>query len=238
MSLRRDAVVLDAHDPEKVATFWAAMLGRRRLDDARGGVLLPPTSQPGFAVRIVPGAAPKVAANRTHLDLTSATPQGQADLVATALAHGGKHIDIGQGPDAEHVVLADPEGNELCVIDPGNGFLADTGRIGAVNCDGTQRLGYFWSEALGWPLVWDQDEETAIQSALGGSKVTWSGPPLDPKHGKERLHLDVAPVDADQATEVARLETLGARRTDIGQGDVSWVVMVDPDGNEFCVLDS
>ena len=63
------------------------------------------------------------------------------------------------------MVLADPEGNEFCVIEPGNNFLADTGFIGALSSDGTQEVGYFWSEALGWPLVWDQDEETAIQLA-------------------------------------------------------------------------
>jgi hypothetical protein len=51
---------------------------------------------------------------------------------------------------------------------------------------------------------------------------------------KNRLHLDLRPVD--QAAEVARLEALGARRVDVGQGEVSWVVMSDPDGNEFDVL--
>jgi hypothetical protein len=57
----------------------------------------------------------------------------------------------------------------------------------------------------------------------------------EPKHGQNRLHLDLRP--ADQAAEVARLEALGATRTDVGQGDaVSWQVMADPEGNEFCVL--
>jgi hypothetical protein len=54
------------------------------------------------------------------------------------------------------------------------------------------------------------------------------------KVGKNRLHIDLRPQD--QAAEVARLEDLGARRVDVGQGDVSWVVMADPAGNEFCVL--
>jgi hypothetical protein len=58
-----------------------------------------------------------------------------------------------------------------------------------------------------------------------------------PKTGKNRLHLDIAPpADGDQQAEVERLVSLGANRIDIGQGDVSWVVMADPDGNEFCVL--
>ena len=58
-----------------------------------------------------------------------------------------------------------------------------------------------------------------------------------PKTGKNRLHFDLAPpVRGDQQAEVKRLVSLGATRIDIGQGEVSWVVMADPDGNEFCVL--
>ena len=86
-------------------------------------------------------------------------------------------------------------------------------------------------------MVWDQDQETAIRSPRGGPKITWGGPPQEAKDGKNRLHLDIAPaVDGDQLAEVDRLIGLGARRIDIGQGDVSWVVMADPGGNEFCVL--
>ena len=150
---------------------------------------------------------------------------------------GARHVDIGQGPDAEHVVLADPEGNEFCVIEPDNSFLADCGRLGSITCDGTREVGYFWSEALGWPLVWDQDEETAIRAPDGtGPFITW-GPPVPPKITKNRLHLDIAPPHhIDQRAEVDRLVSLGATRIDIGQGDVDWVVMADPDDNEFCVL--
>ena len=60
---------------------------------------------------------------------------------------------------------------------------------------------------------------------------------MAPKTGKERLHLDIAPPpDGDLDAEVERLVALGARRIDIGQGDVDWVIMADPDDNEFCVL--
>ena len=87
-------------------------------------------------------------------------------------------------------------------------------------------------------MVWDQDEETAIRAPDGtGPLITWGGGPLALKTGKNRLHLDIAPPDhADQRAEVDRLVSLGASRIDIGQGDVSWVVMADLDGNEFCVL--
>jgi hypothetical protein len=135
-------------------------------------------------------------------------------------------------------VLADPEGNEFCVIEPGNAFLAGCGRLGSITCDGTRDVGYFWSAALDWPLVWDQDEETAIRAPDGtGPLITWGGPPLPPKLGKNRLHLHVAPLDqAEPGAEFDRLVTLGATRVDAGQGDVDRVVMADPDGNEFCVL--
>ena len=126
-------------------------------------------------------------------------------------------------------MLADPEGNEFCVIEPGNNFLADCRIIGALSSDGSQEVGYFWSKALDWPLVWDQDEETAIRSPHGGPKITWGGPPVKPKPGKNRLHFDLAPpADGDQQAEVDRLVSLGATRIDIGQGDVSWVVWPIP----------
>ena len=67
-----------------------------------------------------------------HFDLTSTSLEDQQQTVARALELGGRHIDIGQRPEEDHVVLADPEGNEFCVIEPGNNFLADCGFIGAL----------------------------------------------------------------------------------------------------------
>ena len=63
-------------------------------------------------------------------------------------------------------------------------------------------------------------------------------PVPEPKTIKNRIHLDVSATDGDQDAEVERLLALGARRVDIGQGDVSWVVLADPEGNEFCVLEA
>ncbi len=230
------SVTFDANDPRRLATFWAGLLGWEIADDEDGFELIP-SDGTDFRVSFYPSQETKASQNQIHFDLTSPTPEKQQQTVARALELGAQHIDIGQSPDEEQVVLADPEGNEFCVIEAGNNFLADTAFIGAINCDGSQEVGYFWSEALGWPLVWDQDEETAIQSPQGGSKMSWGGPPVAPKIGKNRLHLDIAPpTGEDQQTEVDRLIALGAKRIDIGQGDVSWVVMADPDGNEFCVL--
>jgi Glyoxalase-like domain len=206
-------------------------------DNPQDGIALLPDDDTGFRIRLLPTQEPTAAQNQMHFDLTSTSLEDQQQTVARSLGLGARHIDIGQRPEEGHVVLADPEGNEFCVIEPGNNFLAGCGFVGALACDGSQGAGYFWSEALGWPLVWDQGQETAIRSRHGGPKITWDGPPLMPKTGKSRLHLDLAPpAGGDQQAEVNRLISLGATRTDIGQGEVSWVVMADPDGHEFCVL--
>ncbi|TDO27672.1 putative enzyme related to lactoylglutathione lyase [Kribbella sp. VKM Ac-2527] len=231
------ALTFDANDPLRLARFWAGVLDWEMVDDPDGGYVLLPNDDTGFQLEFFPSQEQKTGPNQMHFDLTSQSLEEQQRTVERALELGAQRIDIGQGPDAAHVVLADPEGNEFCVIEPGNNFLADTGFIGALASDGSQEVGYFWSKALDWPLVWDQDQETAIQSPHGGPKITWGGPPVAPKKGKNRLHFDLAPpADGDQQAEVDRLVSLGATRIDIGQRDVSWVVMADPDGNEFCVL--
>jgi predicted enzyme related to lactoylglutathione lyase len=231
------ALCFDANDPPRLARFWAGVLGWETTDDPYDGTALLPSDDTGFRIRFLPTQAQKVGPNRMHLDLTSTSPEDQQQTVARALGLGARHVDVGQRPEEGHVVLADPEGNEFCVIGPGNAFLADCGFVGALACDGSQEVGYFWSEALGWPLVCDQDQETAIRSPHGGPKITWGGPPVAPKTGRNRVHFDLAPVgDGDQQAEVDRLVSLGATRVDTGEGDVSRVVLADPDGNEFCVL--
>jgi predicted enzyme related to lactoylglutathione lyase len=237
MTAQLVALCIDAHDPPGLARFWAGVLGWEMTDDPHDGIVLLPNDDTGFRIRCLPTQEKKTTENHIHFDLTSASPEGQQQTVDRAIALGARHIDVGQRPEEGHVVLADPEGNELCVIEAGNKFLADCGFIGALSCDGTQEVGYFWSEALGWPLVWDQNQETAIRSPHGGPKIAWGGPPVAPKTGKNRLHFDLAPpAGGDQQAEVDRLLALGATRVDIGQREVSWVVLADPDGNEFCVL--
>jgi hypothetical protein len=231
------ALCLDANDPLGLARFWAGVLDWESAGGFRDGAALLPGDDTGFRIRFLPAQEQKAGQNQMHFDLTSTSLEDQQQTVARSLGLGARHIDIGQRPEEGHVVLADPEGNEFCVIEPGNRFLAECGFVGALACDGSQEVGYFWSAALDWPLVWDQDQETAIRSPHGGPKITWGGPPLMPKTGKSRLHFDLAPpAGGDQRAEVDRLVSLGATRIDIGQGDVSWVVMADPDGHEFCVL--
>ncbi|MDQ1443561.1 MAG: hypothetical protein QOI20_25 [Acidimicrobiaceae bacterium] len=235
------ALCFDAIDPLGLARFWAAALGWEVDDESQHLIGLLPTDDTRFKILFQPVPETnekKAGQNRLHLDLTTTSIDDQQESVARLVELGARHNDIGQRPDEGHVVLADPEGNELCIIEPHNRFLAGCERLGSITCDGTRQVGYFWSAALGWPLVWDQDEETAIRAPDGtGPLITWGGPPVAPKTGKNRLHLDIAPPDhVDQRAEVDRLISLGATRVDIGQRDVDWVVMADPDGNEFCVL--
>ena len=148
--------------------------------------------------------------NCLHLHLTSASLEDQRNTVEKALSLGGRHLDVGQLPDEEHVVLADPGGNEFCVIEPGNNYLAGCGLLGEVSCAGTKPVGLFWRDALGWPLVWDRDQETAIQSPRGGTKVSWGGEPVTAKSGRNRQRLDLAA--SDPAMEAARSDRARCRR--------------------------
>ncbi|SPF06495.1 VOC family protein [Streptomyces sp. MA5143a] len=95
-------------------------------------------------------------------------------------------------------------------------------------------LGRWWAEALGWVVVNDAPEEYEIRPEPDRVPGLLFTPVPEAKTVKNRLHLDFRPVD--QTAEVSRLLALGARHADVGQGDESWVVLMDPEGNEFCVL--
>jgi hypothetical protein len=228
MPLRLVAVTFDVHDPAGLAEFWGTLLGRDVVRETRSALL--PADETQVGLRFGMASTEKSGPNRLHLHVTSTSFEDQQRTVESALSLGGRHLDVGQLPDEHHVVLADPGGNEFCVIEPDNNFLAGCGRLGEVSCDGSRDVGLFWSEALGWPLVWDQDEETAIQSPLGGTKVSWGGPPVAAKRGRNRQRFDLGAVDL--RAEVERLVELGA--APLGER-TGFIELADPDGNEFCV---
>ncbi len=247
MASRLLALVVDAHDPALLAGFWGGVLGREVGEDPRGALLLGSHTQ--VRLRFVPESAVPAGPQRVHLHLTSTSPADQQHTVAAALERGAAHLDVGQLPDEGHVVLADPEGNAFCVIEPGNAFLAGCGVLGELACDGTREVGLFWAAALGWPLVWESGQETAVQSPYGGTKVAWGGPPVVPKHGRNRQRFELALVDGGLVggglgdgglvdgglgAEVDRLVALGATAS-VGpaEGEVD---LTDPDGNEFVLI--
>jgi predicted enzyme related to lactoylglutathione lyase len=96
-----------------------------------------------------------------------------------------------------------------------------------------QQLAVFWERLLGWPRAGQDGQKVEFTSPDGGAGLLlWRSP--DRKTVKNRVHVDLIPDDQD--AEVQRALELGATRVDIGQGEVSHVVLADPEGNEFCIL--
>jgi len=115
MASKLIALSFDAHDPRRVASFWSRLLGWEMVDDPEDGYALLPNDDTGFRLRFLPSEEPKRGQNQMHFDLTS-NEHDQQETVARSLELGAEHIDVGQLPEEGHVVLADPEGNEFCVL--------------------------------------------------------------------------------------------------------------------------
>ena len=105
-----------------------------------------------------------------------------------------------------------------------------------IDCVDPARVARFWSEALSLELHGPNEDGDVWLEAGRGCPAIVFGKVHEIKSVKDRIHLDLRPDG--QAAEVERLISLGARRIDIGQGEVTWVVMADPEGNEFCVARS
>jgi predicted enzyme related to lactoylglutathione lyase len=98
-------------------------------------------------------------------------------------------------------------------------------------------LARFWTQALGWRVLSERDQEIVIGPDVTAPVGICFMPVTDPKTVKNRVHLDLTTSAADRDAEIERLLALGARRVDIGQtGQESWTVLADPEGNEFCVV--
>ena len=114
-----------------------------------------------------------------------------------------------------------------------------------VDCKDPRRLAEFWCEVLGYEIIDMEDgfveiageEQTdeAMRRGVVAPTIIFGTVP-EPKTVKNRLHIDLRPVDRTTAEEVERILALGARHVDIGQGEQTWTVLADPEGNEFCVL--
>lgn len=234
--------MIDSPDPRSLADWWADALDWpvRHEDDESD--LTPPPGTPGIELVFVPVQDARVEKNRIHLDLASGTAAEQDAIVRRLTSSGARALDVGQAT-VPWVVLADPDGNEFCVLEPRPEYR-QAGPVAAIVVEAADpaSLARFWLDAAGWKLA-AQDDDTASLCRPDGA-----GPRLEfvrtdrARLAKNRIHLDVAPfADDDQAAEVARLHALDARPADIGQAPVgedgvTWVVLRDPEGNEFCVL--
>ena len=242
MPTRLVHIVFDAADHRRLARFWADALGWNLAEDLPEEATASPAGfhYPGpeaLPLTFIPSAEPKTVKNRVHLDLASQSPADQQAIVSRLLDLGARHVDIGQG-DVPWVVMGDPEGNEFCVLEPRPVYLG-IGPIAAVVVDSAHpaSLAGFWELAAGWVRSANRTDMAALRSPAGLGPYLELLPSDDKRVVKNRVHLDVAPLRGeDQAAAVGALLTAGATRADIGQGDVPWVVMADPEGNEFCVL--
>jgi Glyoxalase-like domain len=243
MATRLVQIAMNALDDSAVGRFWAEALGWSLASEEPGVTNLEPD---GFVypdpiavcIDILRVPEPKTVKNRVHVDLATTSATHQAELVARLLALGATHADVGQA-DVPWTVLADPEGNEFCVLEPRE-IYRDTGPIAAVvvDCANSRAMARFWGEAMDWTVHEVTDDHAALRSARGvGPYLEFIRTP-DAKTVKNRVHLDLRPYPGgDQAAEVARLRALGATDVDVGQGDdVSWTCLADPEGNEFDVL--
>ena len=106
-----------------------------------------------------------------------------------------------------------------------------------IDCNDPRRVAEFWGAVLGWDV--QQQDDVLWMSESGepfpGLCLVFAAVP-EKKTVKNRIHIDVSPVGCERDEEVARVEALGATRADVGQGEQPWVVLADPEGNEFCVL--
>ncbi|MFD4559458.1 VOC family protein [Streptomyces sp. NPDC058469] len=242
MTLRPVLVNIKALDESAVGRFWAEALGWRVVGEEPGGTYVKPDGfdwldPVGVGIDVIAVPEPKTTTkNRVHLDLATTSAAHQAELVARLKDLGATPADVGQG-DVPWTVLADPEGNEFCVLEPREAHR-DTGPIAAVivDCADPRAMARFWGEAIDWTLQEVTDDHAVFRSAKG------VGPYLEflrtgVKTVPDRVHVDLLryPSD-DQEAEVARLRALGATDLDVGQGDVPWKCLSDPEGHEFCVL--
>ncbi|MFJ4953031.1 VOC family protein [Streptomyces sp. NPDC088760] len=229
MALCPVMVDIKALDASAVGRFWAEALGWSAYSPGvttyvgpAGGLVWPDPVAVG--VDVVPVTEAKTTTkNRVHLDLAATSPARQAELVARLKAFGATPVDVGQG-DVPWTVLADPEGNEFCVLEPREIYRKDgpIARV-AVDCTDPWAMARFWGEAIDWTLHEVTDNRAVLRSAKGVSSYLQFLRTPGVKTVPDRVHLDLLPYPGDdKAAEVARLRALGATDLDLGQGDVPW----------------
>jgi hypothetical protein len=211
---------LDAVDPARLGTFWAAVLGRawEAMDDG-DGLLRGPTPQHTIWVNRVPEA--KTVKHRVHLDIYAADLAGLEALGATVLEpqHG----------ERTWTVMADPEGGEFCAFLRSELPAERLHGLG-VDCADPQAQARWWAGVYG-VAVTDNDGWFTLEGVPGMPIATMDFAAVpEPKSGKNRVHWDVT------VPSVAPLVEAGATVLREPGGDISWHVLADPEGNEFCAF--
>jgi hypothetical protein len=242
MVTRLENLVFDCADPIALGTWWMTTLGwtARFPQPDEIDVVAPGEDRWMPSLLFLTCADTKVGKNRVHLDLGTETAADHVGFVAELCDRGATRVDLGQ-TDAPWVVLADPEGNEFCVLEPRPRYLG-CGRLAAVVIDSRDplALAQFWAQASGWSIGYRDDDVVSLHRPSDRPPDIDFVRNVEPKLTKLRVHLDVAPTDGDSLrAEADRLVAAGAGEVDIGQHDdpaTDWIVLVDPEGNEFCVV--
>lgn len=230
MALDLKSVLLLSPDPERSASFWGAMTDRPWAIDSKGAFVAGTPTQVGLRFEV--GPLHTKSEELLHLHLSQGK-RNQREWIDACVAGGATLLGSGNIPPGSYARMADPVGEEYCVIEDNNRYLEGCGPLGEVTCEGTHAVGLFWSQVLSWPIVWDQNQEVAIQSPRGGTKLAWNGiaPTPDQKNSGEQFVCLVASGDHDE--EIGRLISLGATVRTIGPTGRS--TLIDPDGVDFIV---
>jgi hypothetical protein len=247
MTTRLSEIVVDCVDPIPLGQWWAETLAWDVAPGADAGELLlrAPARDDVPAVLFLGVPEPKTAKNRVHLDLAAGSLDEQAGIVDRLVGRGATRADVGQ-EGTPWVVLADPEGNELCVLEPRDEYRgADqrgAGALAGITIDAAdpQGLAPFWAAATGWSIASESPGAVILLPPSGRPPDLALVRVDDRKAAKLRWHLDVEPVGGTSIDEEAdRLRALGAIDADVGQHDdptTDWIVLADPEGNELCVI--
>ena len=242
MALRLVQINYKARDDAALGQFWADALGWGVSSEGPGVTNVEPLGfdwpdPAAVCIDVVTVPDPETVKYRQNIDLATTSLAHQSEWVARLKELGATPADVGQG-EAPWTVLADPEGNLFCVLEPREMYL-HIGPIAnvIVDCSDPRAMAHFWGEAMDWTLHDVTDEHALLRSSRGVGPYLEFLRTADLKTVKGRGHLDLLPyTDDDQAAEVTRLQALGATLADVGQGDAAWKVLADPEGNEFCVL--
>ena len=202
MATRLVQINMKARDDSALGGFWAEALGWGVSSEGPGVTNLEPE---GFVypdpvavcLDLVASPEPKTVKNRVHVDLATTSAAHQAEVVTRLKDLGATPADVGQG-DVPWTVMADPEGNEFCVLDP-RPLYRDTGPIAAVvvDCADPRAMARFWGKAMDWTLHEVTDHNAVLRSAKGvGPYLQFIRTP-DVKTVWNRVHLDVRPYPGD-----------------------------------------
>jgi predicted enzyme related to lactoylglutathione lyase len=231
-------ICVDGLDPQRLGRFWESLLGCSTLidepDDFETRLSVPGGPDLDLCFQRVP--EPPTPNPRLHLEVAGGDHQDE--VVARALALGGRHLDIGQR-DVPWVVLADPEGNPFCVMEARPEY-AVSGPLSSLPLDSADvdRDTRFWAELSGWVPA-ESSMSSALRHRSGRGVLLELCPEPRPKGAEEknRVHLDLRLDPADDPHDaVARILDLGGRELDHGWGELPWRVFTDPSGNELCLL--